>query len=42
MHKELVCEDCCDLSHHKDHNNQIAFLKAAASNFISEIDYKIQ
>jgi len=21
MHKELMCEECCDLSHHKDHNN---------------------
>lgn len=41
MHKELVCEECCDLSHHKDHNNQILLLKAAAQNFLADIDYWI-
>ncbi len=41
MHKELVCEECCDLSHHKDHNNQILLLKAASSNFLSDIDMKL-
>ena len=30
LHNELVCEECCDLSHHRDHNNQILLLKAAA------------
>mmetsp|Transcript_5057 Transcript_5057/g.7629 ORF Transcript_5057/g.7629 Transcript_5057/m.7629 type:complete len:92 (+) Transcript_5057:618-893(+) len=34
IHNELVCEECCDLSHHRDHNNQILLLKAAAQNFI--------
>ena len=26
------------MSHHKDHNNQILLLKAAASNFLQDID----
>ena len=34
VENELVCEECCDLSHHRDHNNQILLLKAAAQNFI--------
>jgi hypothetical protein len=34
LHSELVCEECCDLSHHRDHNNQILLLKAAAQNFM--------
>lgn len=38
MHNELVCEECCDLSHHRDHNNQILLLKAAAQNFLQDID----
>lgn len=40
LHNELVCEECCDLSHHRDHNNQILLLKAAASNFLQEIDQR--
>lgn len=38
LHNELVCEECCDLSHHRDHNNQILLLKAAAQNYLIEID----
>ena len=38
LHNELVCEECCDLSHHRDHNNQILLLKAAAQNFLQDID----
>ena len=38
---ELVCEECCDLSHHRDHQNQILLLKAAASNFIVDVDKKL-
>jgi hypothetical protein len=41
IHNELVCEDCCDLSHHRDHNNQILLLKAAAQNFIQNVDKKL-
>jgi len=41
MHKELMCEECCDLSHHKDHNNQILLLKAAAQNFLGDVDYQL-
>ncbi len=41
MHKELMCEECCDLSHHKDHNNQILLLKAAAQNFLIDVDYQL-
>ena len=41
IHNELVCEECCDLSHHRDHNNQILLLKAAAQNFIQGIDRKL-
>lgn len=41
IHKELVCEECCDLSHHRDHNNQILLLKAAAQNFILTVDKKM-
>lgn len=41
-HKELVCEECCDLTHHKDHNNQIVLLKTAASSFINDIEQKLQ
>jgi hypothetical protein len=37
-HCELVCEECCDLTHHRDHNNQILLLKAAAQNFLQTID----
>ena len=40
LHSELVCEECCDLSHHRDHNNQILLLKAAAQNYLIEIDQK--
>lgn len=36
-----MCEECCDLSHHKDHNNQILLLKAAAQNFLSEVDFQL-
>ena len=38
MHKELVCEECCDLSHHKDHNNKILLLKAATQNYLGDVD----
>jgi len=41
LHKELVCEECCDLSHHKDHNNQILLLKAAASNFLGGVEQQL-
>lgn len=41
IHNELVCEECCDLSHHRDHNNQILLLKAAAQNFIQNVDKKL-
>jgi hypothetical protein len=41
IHNELVCEECCDLSHHRDHNNQILLLKAAAQNFIQKVDTKL-
>ena len=41
IHNELVCEECCDLSHHRDHNNQILLLKAAAQNFIQSVDKKL-
>lgn len=40
LHSELVCEECCDLSHHRDHNNQILLLKAAAQNFLQAIDQR--
>jgi hypothetical protein len=42
IHNELVCEECCDLSHHRDHNNQILLLKAAAQNFIQNVDKKLE
>lgn len=42
LHKELMCEECCDLSHHRDHNNQILLLKAAAQNFLADVDYHLQ
>lgn len=41
VHKELICDECCDLSNHKDHNNQILLLRAAASNFLSEVDLRL-
>jgi hypothetical protein len=41
MHKELMCEECCDLSHHKDHNNQILLLKAAAQSFLKDVDFRL-
>ncbi len=41
IHNELVCEECCDMSHHRDHNNQILLLKAAAQNFIQNVDKKL-
>lgn len=36
-----MCEECCDLSHHKDHNNQILLLKAAAQSFLKDVDSKL-
>jgi len=41
MHKELMCEECCDLSHHKDHNTQILLLKAAAQSFLKDVDARL-
>jgi hypothetical protein len=41
MHKELMCEECCDLAHHKDHNTQILLLKAAAQSFLKEVDQRL-
>jgi hypothetical protein len=41
MHKELMCEECCDLSHHKDHNTQILLLKAAAQSFLKDVDFRL-
>ena len=41
LHSELICEECCDLSHHRDHNNKILLLKAAAQNFIQVIDQRV-
>ena len=41
LHKELMCEECCDLTHHKDHNTQILLLKAAAQSFLKDVDGKL-
>jgi hypothetical protein len=41
MHKELMCEECCDLAHHKDHNTQILLLKAAAQSFLKDVDQRL-
>ena len=36
-----MCEECCDLTHHKDHNTQILLLKAAAQSFLKDVDGKL-
>ena len=41
LHKELMCEECCDLAHHKDHNTQILLLKAAAQSFLKDVDLRL-
>lgn len=37
VHEELVCEECTDSEYHKDHNDQILLLKAAAQNIVTKI-----
>ena len=41
IHNELVCEDCTESSYHRDHNNQILLLKAAAQNIIFKIEERL-
>lgn len=36
-----MCEECCDLAHHKDHNTQILLLKAAAQSFLKDVDLRL-
>ena len=41
IHNELVCEDCTDSPYHRDHNNQILLLKAAAQNIVFRVKEKL-